>query len=190
MRQRFRTQLLADAVFTKLAAKTSFSEDDEQAYYDAHLEGYRHPASREVRQISVKTRAEADRIEKQLHAGADFAQLAQRYSTDTLTASGGGLETFTKGQTLRALLAVASPLKTGAVAPPVQTQNGWHVIQAVGPLKPDSTTPFGRVKPTIESLLLQQAQQRRMKSWISDARAEFAKKTAYAPGFGPPAAAG
>jgi len=73
------------------------------------------------------------------------------------------------------------------VSAPVHTANGWHVIKAVGPLHPDSTTPFEQVRPVIEGLLLQQARQNRMSAWVKDVRAEFAKKTAYARGFGPAA---
>jgi parvulin-like peptidyl-prolyl isomerase len=185
MRQRFRAELLADTVFAKLSSKVTVPDDDAKAYYDAHRKGYRHPATREVRQISVATRAEADRIERKLRGGADFAELARSFSTDATSASEGGRITFTRGQTLPALLDAAFPLKIGAVSPPVHTVNGWHIIEATGPLKPDSVTPFEQVKPTIDALLLQQARQARMTAWVKDVRTEFAKKTAYAPGFRP-----
>ena len=194
MRQRFRASLLADAVFAKLSAKVSVSDDDAKAYYQGHIKGYRHPASRGVRVIAVASRAEAGRIERKLRGGADFAELARTFSNDPTTAPDGGRATFTRGQTLPALIAAAFRLKTGEVSPPVHTVNGWNVIEATGPLKPDSVTPFESVKPTIDSLLLQQAKQRTMSTWVKDVRAEFAKKTAYAPGFGPvaqnPATAG
>lgn len=186
MRQRFRASLLADAVFAKLSSEATVSDEEAKVYYDQHIRGYRRPATRQVRQISVATRAEAERIEQQVRGGADFAQLARARSTDQTSAPTGGLVTFTRGDTLPALLAVAFPLKTGAVSAPVHTVNGWHVIKAVGPMNPERVTPFAQVKPTIASLLLQQARQRKMTAWVRDTRADFATKTAYAPGFGPP----
>ena len=57
-------QLLGDAIFKKVSERATVSDDDIEAYYKAHLTGYKQPAKRQVRHILVKTKAEADKIER------------------------------------------------------------------------------------------------------------------------------
>ena len=189
MRTRFRAQALADAVFAKLSTKATVSDADVEAYYKAHRTGYERPATREARQISVTTRALAVRIERQLKGGADFAKLAAAYSTDTASRDRGGQIPggLTHGMVLPELEKAGFALKTREISAPVHTRNGWHVIQALSDLEPARTTPLSQVRRTIQQLLLQQARQKLMTTWVKATRAQFASKIAYAPGFGPPA---
>ena len=41
------------------------------------------------------------------------------------------------------------------MSPPVHTQYGWHIIQALSAVKPAKVTPLASVKASIESTLLQ-----------------------------------
>ena len=91
VRARIRQQLLGEVLFARLSADASVSDDEVERYYRNHLKGYERPATRRVRHILVRTRAEADELERKLRTGADFAALARRYSTDAATASSGGV---------------------------------------------------------------------------------------------------
>jgi peptidyl-prolyl cis-trans isomerase SurA len=62
--------------------------------------------------------------------GADFTALATEFSDDPGSArSGGDLGWFRRGAMVREFEGTAFRTPPGAVAPPVRTQFGWHVIQ-------------------------------------------------------------
>jgi len=83
-----------------------------------------------VSHILVGSAEEAQAIEAQLAAGADFAKLAAQRSTDTTSARSDGDLGCLDGQQLDpAFAAAASALPLGGTSGPVQTQFGWHVIR-------------------------------------------------------------
>jgi parvulin-like peptidyl-prolyl isomerase len=68
----------------------------------------------------------------------------------------------------------------------VKTQYGWHIIQAVGPVKNTKATPLKQVKDAIRQQLLQEKKQKKMTKWVEGVRKDFAKKTTYQVGYAPP----
>ncbi len=83
-----------------------------------------------ARHILVKTKAKAEDIIKQLNKGANFADLAKKYSTDKGTAKQGGeLGWFKPKQMVPKFSAAVEKLKPGEYTKtPVQSKFGWHVI--------------------------------------------------------------
>ena len=132
------------------------SDKEIAAFYKAHPELYKKAESRDVRHILVATKALADKIYAQLKGGADFAALAKKYSTDPGSKATGGKLTISKGQTVAPFDKVAFSLKTNELSKPVKSQFGWHVIQALSPIRPASTTPLSKAKVGIKQQLLQQ----------------------------------
>jgi parvulin-like peptidyl-prolyl isomerase len=92
--------------------------------------------------ILVVDRATADYVHQQILAGADFADMAEMYSTDTSTRlSGGELGWFPPGTlTMTEVEAVAFSLEPGEVSEPVESQLGYHIVicnqRAEHPLSP------------------------------------------------------
>ncbi len=90
-----------------------------------------------ARHILLNTKAEADALLAQLRAGADFAQLAQRYSKDTITSAGGGdLGWFPRGGLFDvALEKAAFELQPGQISGVVQSDLGgqivYHIVQVI-----------------------------------------------------------
>ena len=86
-----------------------------------------------ARHILVPDEATAKKVVEALKKGGDFAALSKEYSKDPgASASGGDLGFFKKGDMVPEFAAAAFALKDGEVTQtPVQTQFGWHVIQAV-----------------------------------------------------------
>ena len=187
-RARIRQQLLGEAVFAHLSAQASVSEEEIERYYRSHRKGYEQPATRRVRHILVPTRAQADALERRLKAGAGFAALAKRYSIDAATAASGGdlPGGVVRGETLPAFDRIAFSLKTNAISPPVRTQSGWHIVQAMSDATPARTTPLSEVREAIEAALLAEKRQKALGLWARRTRREYAERVVYAPGFGPP----
>ncbi|HSS79716.1 MAG TPA: peptidyl-prolyl cis-trans isomerase [Gaiellaceae bacterium] len=187
VRSRLKTRLLGEAVLAQLSTRTAVSDAEVERWYEQHRKGYEQPATRRVRHILVPSRAQADELERKLHAGADFAALARRYSIDAATATkGGALPGATvQGQTLPAFDRVAFSLKTNAVSAPVHTTSGWHIIQATSDVTPTTITPLSDVRPVIEGALLSAKRQQALPRWERETRAEYAKRVLYARGYGP-----
>jgi parvulin-like peptidyl-prolyl isomerase len=86
-----------------------------------------------ARHILVDSAATAQALLAQIRAGADFGQLAQQSSLDTLTkANGGDLGWFARG-TLPAkeLEDAAFSLQPGQVSDVIQTAFGYHIVQVL-----------------------------------------------------------
>jgi foldase protein PrsA len=196
VRDGVRSQLIREKIYNKVTKDVKVSDSDAKKYYDGHKSQYKQPAvpeSRDVRHILVKSHAKAILVYNKLKGGADFAKLALKYSIDPSKSSGGKL-TVCKKQSVSCLKTVpnfektAFALKTNEISKPVHTQFGWHVIQALGPIKPatkSSSIPFSQVKSAIKQQLLQQDKQDEMTKWWNDTKKDFAKKTAYQTGYKP-----
>lgn len=75
--------------------------------------------------------AKAQELKKQISGGADFAELAKKESDDAGSgAQGGDLGQFGKGMMVPAFETAAWGLAENQVSEPVETQFGYHIIQA------------------------------------------------------------
>ncbi len=83
--------------------------------------------------ILLRTEEEANLALQRLEEGADFAELAQRFSLDTTSgADGGNLGTFGRGVMVPPFEEAAFNAEVGQVIGPVQTQFGYHLILVTG----------------------------------------------------------
>jgi parvulin-like peptidyl-prolyl isomerase len=133
----------------------------------------------------VSSKKQADSLEAQLKSGGDFATLAKKFSKDTSSAVNGGKLTIEKGKTVPEFDKEAFALKTNEISPPVHTQYGWHIIQALSAVKPASTQPLSAVKETIRQNLLQQKKTDAFQKWLDGVKKDFAKKVRYQTGYVP-----
>lgn len=78
-----------------------------------------------IEQRLIEIRGEAE-------AGADFAQLASRYSEDNTATIGGDLGWFGRGRMVEPFENAAFGASTGSVVGPVRTTFGYHLIQVTG----------------------------------------------------------
>lgn len=87
-------------------------------------------SARPSEETDNKAIARIQEIQKQLKAGADFADLAQKYSEDLASAKkGGDLGAFTKGEFVREFEEAAFALQPGQVSDIAKTSYGYHLIK-------------------------------------------------------------
>ncbi len=111
--------------------------DVERAYQD-NIEQYSTPEQIRASHILLKTegkddaavKAKIEDILKQARAGADFGDLAKKYSEDDSNAKNGGdLDYFGRGKMVPEFDAIAFTLQPGQISDVVKTQFGYHVIK-------------------------------------------------------------
>ena len=181
-----RANLIQEAIYNKVTADVKVEDKDLRAYYDKNKSQYGTPETRLVRHVLVKKKDLADQLYNQLKAdGADWAGIAKRYSTDPGSKNKGGRYTATKGQVVPEFEKAVWSMKTNEVSKPVKTQYGYHIIQALEPIKKGTTTPFPQVKEAIRQQLIQDKKNKEMETWVEDMRKDLEDKTTYQVGYKP-----
>jgi parvulin-like peptidyl-prolyl isomerase len=184
-----RYRLIQEGIYKKVSSNAKVTDAEVRNYYEHNKTQFGQPATRAVRHILVKSKARADEIYAQLKSGADFAQLAKKFSQDTGTKSAGGKYTASKGNDAPEFDKVAFALKTGEISKPVKTQFGWHIIEALGPVKPAKATPFENVKQSIRQQLITQKRSNALSMWQKSLEQRYKNQIAYAVGYKPPKSA-
>jgi foldase protein PrsA len=189
VRKDVRAQLLEEQLYKKVTEDVKVTDKEIEDFYKKNKSQYEQAATREVRHILVKTKAEADRIYDQLKGGADFAAIAKQKSLDPGSKSNGGKLTVSRGQTVAPFDQSAFLLPTRSLSRPIKTEFGYHLIQPLGEVKPAKTTPLAQVKGTIKSQLEQERKQKALSTWSDEIKKEYEDKVEYAAAYEPPAAA-
>lgn len=100
------------------------SDEEIQQQYD------RQSTELNARHILVADEETANKVKTELDGGADFAAVAEEYSTDPgSAANGGGLDWFGTGTMAPEFEEAAYGLEVGKVSDPVQSQFGYHIIE-------------------------------------------------------------
>jgi peptidyl-prolyl cis-trans isomerase D len=121
-----------------IRAKVVVPPADVERAYQSNVEQYSTPEQVRASHILLKTegkddaaiKKQADDILKQARAGADFGELAKKYSEDEGSAKNGGdLDYFTRGKMVAEFDAVAFTLQPGQLSDLVKSQFGYHIIK-------------------------------------------------------------
>jgi peptidyl-prolyl cis-trans isomerase D len=147
------------------------SDADLKAQYDANKQDYEVPNRVHVEHILLMTvgkpDAEVEEIKKkaqdilnQAKKGANFEELAKKYSEDAGTPGnpgsrdkGGDLGWIIQGQTVPEFEKAAFSLPKGSISDLIKTQYGFHIIKIIDK-EAAHTKPFDEVKDSIRVPLL------------------------------------
>ena len=177
----------------KVASGVKVTQDELQAYYNQHRDQYRTPEQAKVSHILIKTplpgadgkvddkgvaeaQKRAEDLLKQLKGGANFEELAKKYSEDPGSAKeGGSLGWIGKGRTVPEFEKAAFSQPIGQVGDLVKSSYGFHIIR-VDARQDAHLKTLEEVKDQIEPVLKQQkAQQLAQKDADDLAQAAKAK---------------
>jgi foldase protein PrsA len=181
-----KNSLSGQKLYQKIIGNVAPTTAQMQAYYKAHKSTFDQPATRTVRHVLVKTKAEALKVQALLAADnttANWIKVAKKYSIDTGTkSSGGNLGPIHKGQMVKPFENAAFAAKLDTVSAPVHSQYGWHVLE-VTKITPAKKSTFASAEASIKSTLTSQMQDNTWKSWL--AKQQKAATILYAAGFNP-----
>ncbi|HTU42622.1 MAG TPA: peptidylprolyl isomerase [Candidatus Aquilonibacter sp.] len=161
---------------SKIESGVQISQQELQAYYDQHRDQYRVAEQVKVSHILIKTplpgpngkvdekgvaeaQARAEDLLKQLKAGANFEDLAKKYSEDPGSAKeGGSLGWIGRGRTVPEFEKAAFSLPIGKISDLVKSSYGFHIIRVDAKQEAHMKT-LDEVKSEIEPILKQQKAQ-------------------------------
>jgi peptidyl-prolyl cis-trans isomerase D len=147
-------------------ANVTVSDAQMKQYYTSHLSDYRVPDRVKVAHILFKTTGKSpDDVKKlqktaedvlaRIKAGANFADIAKKYSEDTSASNGGNIGWIVHGQTVKEFEETAFNMAPGQVSGLVHTSYGFHIIKVL-----DKQTAhlqsFDDVKDAIHDALMKQ----------------------------------
>lgn len=170
----------------KIAETIQVSDAQVQSYYNAHLDQYRTPERVHARHILLKTtgkskeevakiQAQAEDLLKQLKGGANFADLAKKFSQDPGSApKGGDLDWIARGQMVKNFEDTAFSLKDNELSGVITTEYGFHIVQVLEKQAPHLQT-LDEVKNQIVTSLKNQTVFDRMQDLMDQAHAELVK---------------
>jgi len=130
-----------------LAAQEPVTDEEIRKVYEARASQFRVDEQRRASHILVKTKDEAEKLLAELKKSpGSFAELAKKYSQDTVSAANGGdLGWFAKVMMVKPFEDAAFAMKEGQLSGPVQSEFGYHIIKLTG-IQPGKARPFEEVK--------------------------------------------
>lgn len=178
MKNQIRRQMLIQQFVTDKFVNTTTVPDEEiKAYYESNGEMFHTPEQIKASHILIKVEKDADEkakaeakkqikdVQKQLKGGADFAELAKKYSQCPSKTNGGDLGFFGRGKMVKPFEEAAFAMKEGDVSDIVTTDFGYHIIKVTGK-KDASTIPLDQASEKLASFLKQQKVQQKVSSFL------------------------
>ncbi len=163
------------------------SQQEIAQYYQQHQKEYEVPDQVKVRHILIKVAPNADAktdaaakqkaedLLKQLKAGANFADLAKKYSDDPGSKDQGGELGFIQhGVTVKPFEDAAFALQPGQLSDVIKTQFGYHII-SVEEKQTAHTKPLEEVKAQILATLTRDKEAQEETNYAQQLAAEAVK---------------
>ncbi|AKJ64150.1 peptidylprolyl isomerase [Kiritimatiella glycovorans] len=157
------------------------TEEDLKEFYESNPQSFEQPAKVEASHILIGTetnateeeqatkRAEAEKVKAKLDAGADFAEMAEKYSTCPSGKEGGSLGSFAKEQMVPAFSEAAFSQEIGEIGEVVETKYGYHIIKVTGK-EEASKAGFDEAKEDIRRHLEAQRKQGSVQEYLQSLR--------------------
>lgn len=150
----------------------TITDEQVQAYFEANKESLNQAEQVKASHILVETKEVADEVKTKINGGADFAELAKEYSTDTSSAKGGALGYFGRGQMVPEFEDAAFSMKVDEISEPIETEYGFHIIK-VEDKKEAKQAVFEDLKDTIKGTLSQEQMGTAYNTWYQEKLAEY-----------------
>ncbi|HEY7188925.1 MAG TPA: peptidyl-prolyl cis-trans isomerase [Vicinamibacterales bacterium] len=149
--------------------KVTVPPNQVQQFYNDNIQQYQTPEQVRASHILFETagkddaevKKRAEDVLKQAKGGADFAELAKKYSEDKGSkVNGGDLDYFGRGRMVKEFEDAAFSMMPGQISDLVKSQFGYHIIKVVDKKAP-ATRTLDEVRPQIQQqLALEIADQR------------------------------
>ncbi|HEU0265677.1 MAG TPA: peptidylprolyl isomerase [Geobacterales bacterium] len=172
-------------VSQEVRSKIQVTEEESRAFYDANQAKFVTGEVLHARHIFIqlptkssaaetkKARATADKVLAEAKNGADFAELAKKYSNDPSGKNGGDLGDIKRGDLLPIIDEALNNLQPGMLSEVIVTSSGFHILKLES-RAPGAPRPFAAAKAEIDELLYRQKSEQRFNQWLAELRKEAA----------------
>jgi peptidyl-prolyl cis-trans isomerase SurA len=169
----------AQLINREIRGKVNVTPEEVERYYEAHLADYETVEELAVSDITLKVppdasaeevesvHARAEKIYQELRGGADFGELARRYSEDAAAESGGSLGKFKTGELIEVLEKAVIKLQPGQFSEPVRSPVGFHIVRLDERLGA-SHQPLESLAAEIKEKLYNAALEERYNRWLRE----------------------
>lgn len=186
VRRRISLQLLAQKIQSQVSEDAgSASDADVRKFYEANIETFQQPASRDIRIIfnedEAKVKAAVSALEGDDSPG-NWDKVAARYSTDPSKDSGGVKDGVTEGTYPEPLNSDIFEAETGQLEGPIKATGGFYAFQ-VEKATEESAQPLEQVSQQIKQQLTAQLQQEAFAAFLADYRDRWTQVTVCAEDF-------
>lgn len=181
--QQMKDQLLRQKVIEQeVSGKMNISPEAVQEYYNAHKQDFVMPEQVVLSEIFLSTegrspeeiasvRKKAEDLQGRLVRGADFSQIAQRYSEGQTARDGGNLGSFKRGILAAELDDGVFKLQKGQLTPVIQTKTGFEILR-VDQHYQSGLQPMAKVETQIENKLYMQQMDPALRQYLGQLREE------------------
>lgn len=176
-----RDLLISKFVESTIVPTIKVTEEEARKFYDQNPDKFTRSETVKASHILIgtepsasaedkkKAREKAEKLRKELAAGASFEELAKGNSTCPSSQQGGDLGFFGKGQMVPPFEAATFALKPGEISDVVETQFGYHIIKLTDK-KAAETVTFKEAQPRIEEYLKGQKVNTAVGDYITEAK--------------------
>ena len=186
-----RESILSEAARSELEKELNVTDQEEQKYLDDHLAQYEEARVRRIvirstsslnlepgKQVEKllsdeEARAKADEIRQKLLAGADFEEMAAKFSNDSLSSGrGGDLGIIKRGTKAHIIVPpleeVIFSIKPGTLSDVIQTPLGYEIVK----VEERRTPPLANIRKEIDTL----ARKQKSEELLKEMRQRYAVK--------------
>ncbi|MEJ7657337.1 MAG: peptidyl-prolyl cis-trans isomerase, partial [Thermoleophilaceae bacterium] len=184
LRYRVKLDVLSNKVREAIVkGKADVSDAEIRSFYSKNKGQFGQPERRDLSVVLTEKEADAKKARQALDGGAEFKDVAKKYSIDEASkGQGGKLTGVGKGQQEMALDDAVFTAKQGELTGPVKTQFGFYVFE-VDKVAPGSQQSFEQSRETIRAQLRSTKEQKALTAFVEDFQKEFKEKTNCAKGF-------
>lgn len=181
-RKQIREQILQSRLLSvEVKSKTVVTQEEIEAYYQAHPEKYRAREQYHLRNIIMrppeygdeedrqKILAQMEEIHRQLEEGASFAAMARKYSQSSFAEDGGDLGLFALKDLSETLQQVIEQTAAGEITPVIETGNGYQIF-FVEEIVRQPAVAVEAVAEEIRENLYKEKLNQRFESWLRELR--------------------
>lgn len=138
----------------EVGAHITITPGEMQRYFEQHKQEYAQQESVQLAEILISTgggstadgavgpaaddpqkiaeaQAKANDVVAKLHAGADFGQLARKFSENATASTGGELGTYKRGQLAKVFEDQLFNMKAGEFTEPIRTKQGFIIFKVI-----------------------------------------------------------
>jgi peptidyl-prolyl cis-trans isomerase C len=168
-------QMTLKELLSQVTGGVTVSDEDVRRAFDERKAEFATPERREIHNIVVKTKEEADALAGELKAGGDFDALAGQHTLDGATkANGGNLGAVSARDLQQGYADAAFGAPVGGVFGPIETQQqgqeGTMTVFNIGKVistQPGAPAEFDKVKDGVKQLLISERAEAQWRDFLS-----------------------